>query len=182
MVRIEGAMTKSSSMSAAIRRDPRWGPVGLVAAAAVTAGLFLPMLFASGNSATATVAARAESIDKNDLNYVPPTWPESPDAKSMLFRLVLGTALVLGLCVVTLRLGKPWLTGMPGPKRGAGQLFVVETLALGNRCCLHLVNAADRQILVGVDSSGLKSVLPLPELFEQAFKEADTTVPGAVNA
>ncbi len=59
-----------------------------------------------------------------------------------------------------------WLCVAPAATDAPGQLRLIDTLALSNRCCLHLVAAANCQILVGMDQSGLKSLVTLPERFE----------------
>jgi len=74
---------------------------------------------------------------------------------------------VLGLCVGTLWMVKRWMGGnlVASDKRGK-QLQIVEALPLGNRCLIYLIRADDHPILAGVDHSGLKALLPLPESFE----------------
>jgi flagellar biogenesis protein FliO len=91
----------------------------------------------------------------------------------MLFRLGAGTVTVLSLCVVTLFVSKRWLQG-PAPKSlGGSELQIVESVSLGNRCCVHLLRAGRNQLVVGVDGSGLKSLVALPELFEKSLVEAE---------
>jgi flagellar biogenesis protein FliO len=121
--------------------------------------------------------SHAEPTERGKLDYVPPAWPEAPDSKSMLLRLGLGTVIVLALCVGTLWVGKRWLGVATGATDATGQLRVVETLALTNRCSLLLVNAANCQVLVGIDQSGLKSLVTLPERFESSLHELQTPSP-----
>jgi flagellar biogenesis protein FliO len=107
-----------------------------------------------------------------DLAYHPPSWPDAPDPKVMLLRWGLATLFVLGLCLATVWVGKRWLRGARGGGlSGGGQLRVVEVLGLGGRCSLFLVRAGGRQVLAGVDRSGLKALLALPEPFEAALEE-----------
>jgi len=113
----------------------------------------------------------SESDKKPELTYVPPAWPEAPDPKAMIMRLVLGTAIVLGLCAGTLFLSKRWLKGMPARGSATGPLALVDTLFLGNRCQVHLIGIGKRRVLVGVDAAGLKSVVPLAEPFEETLGE-----------
>jgi hypothetical protein len=93
----------------------------------------------------------------------------------MVIRLGAGTAVVLGLCVVTLLVGKRWLGGPAAAKAAGATMHVVETLHLGNRCCLHLVQLPARQVLVGADGAGIKAVLPLAENFDTLLGEAEAT-------
>jgi len=57
---------------------------------------------------------------------------------------------------------------------GGGQLHLVETVALGNRCAVHLLRAGHQQVLVGVDGSGLKTVVALPPIFDTSLSEAQS--------
>jgi flagellar biogenesis protein FliO len=113
----------------------------------------------------------SESTADSGLNYNPPSWPDPPDAAAMLCRLGLGTMTVLGLCAGTLWIGKHWLRGTPAKAGAGGQLRLVETVSLGNRCTVHLLRAGDQQVLVGVDGTGLKSLVPLPASFENTLAE-----------
>ncbi len=63
---------------------------------------------------------------------------------------------------------------MAGPRT----LRLLETLPLGNRCSVHLVHMGNREVLIGVDGSGIKSIVPLPENFADVLTQ---TEPGAVN-
>jgi flagellar biogenesis protein FliO len=152
----------------------RWMPVAIIGLVAVTAGIALP-------SALPAVAdplkanATTESANTPKLAYTPPQLPDAPDPKSMLLRLAAATAIVLTLCIGTILLGKRWLGGTHSRPNSNNQLRLLETLALGNRCSIYLIHVANRPVLIAADPSGLKSIVPLPELFEQTF----TTASGA---
>ena len=121
--------------------------------------------------ATSEVQTGLGSSEK--LDYAPPTWPETPDTGALLLRLTAGTVTVLVLCVVTLLAGRRWLRG-PAPKIAAGsQLQILETVSLGNRCCVHLLRAGQHQIVVGTDGTGMKSLVALPESFEGSLRDAE---------
>ena len=62
-----------------------WLPLMLIGGVAVLAGIVLPQML--GGVAPPPAATPTEA-DKNSLDYVPPAWPEAPDARSMLTRLV----------------------------------------------------------------------------------------------
>src|SRR5262245_47422662 len=100
----------------------------------------------------------------------------------MLLRLGGGTVVVLLLCVGTLWLSRRWLRKLPGQGEPGGRLSLVETLPLGNRCAVHLVRVGRQQVVVGVDGSGLKSLVALPDLFDEALAEAQTHAPETVEA
>jgi flagellar biogenesis protein FliO len=152
----------------------RWMPVVIIGLIAVTGGIALPHALPSTPEANKAVQA-TEDTAKGPLAYTPPTLPEAPDPKSMLTRLGLATAGVLALCVGTLWLGRRWLGTASTTRDETSQLRLVETLPLGNRCALHLVHVGNRPVLIAADPSGLRSVVPLPESFEQEL----AAVPGS---
>ena len=78
---------------------------------------------------------------------------------------------VLALSVAALWFGKRWLLAYSGIVPGSGEMRLVETLQLGNRCRLQLVRLANRQILIGSDGAGIKTVVPLPDDFEHVLGE-----------
>jgi flagellar biogenesis protein FliO len=129
-----------------------------------------------GNSATSS----AES-NRDSLNYTPPAWPDAPDTAAMLRRLVMGTATVLGLCVCTLLVGRRWLRGAARGANSGDKLRLIETVALGNRCAVHLIQAGDQQVLVGIDGAGLKSLVPLTVSFENTLAEVGGKNSGVQN-
>jgi flagellar biogenesis protein FliO len=120
-----------------------------------------------------------EKNARESLVYKPPAWPEAPDTRGMLTRLALGTAFVLALCVGALVLGRRWLRKLPVASSTGGEMRVVETLSLGQRCRVHLVRVGRRRVLVGVDPSGVRAITPLPDLFEQALEEAEAEAASA---
>jgi len=169
-------------------RNPRWKlwlPLAAVGLVASVAGLAMPQFLGKESLKAPTPVAQIPSWKtqepNGDLQYTPPTWPETPDYGAMFSRLVAGTVIVLGMCVGVLWLGKRWLpisglsvSGLLMSAAGASagtHLKLVETLSLGNRCCLHLVQMAERQVLVGVDGSGVKTVVPLTETFAQTLRD-----------
>lgn len=103
----------------------------------------------------------------------PPPWANGPDAQAILTRLSIGSLAILGLCGAILYAGKRWLRTGAGEMLPGQQLQILETLRLGNRCSVLLVQAADQQLLVGLDASGMKSLLGLPAEIDQ-FNQADS--------
>jgi flagellar biogenesis protein FliO len=145
-------------------------PTSLVALA-LFAFLSLPIAADERVTDNARTSRSDQGIDS--MKYEPPTWPEPPESGAVLFRLAAGTGTVLVLCVLTLVVGRRWLKG-PAPKTGTGaQLQLLETLSLGNRCCVHIVRAGRHQVVVGTDGTGLKGLVALPESFERSLHDAE---------
>jgi flagellar biogenesis protein FliO len=170
------SMAETAPSPAPASRLQVWTPLGIIGLIAVIAGLLLPQLMPSEVPAS---PPREETRSPGDLRYTPPAWPEAPSQQGMFWRLGLGTMLVLGLCVGSLWYGKRWLNSLAARTTSAGELKLVETLHLGNRCCLHLVQLPARQILVGADASGIKTVVPLPDSFESVLAETAPEQPTA---
>ncbi len=154
----------------------KWLPLALVGVVAVVAGVVLPQMLGGVAPAPEPRLAAADA-DKTSLDYVPPTWPEAPDASAMLTRLGVGTAVVLLLCAGTLVVCRRWLRRLPGEGGISTHMTLVETLPLGNRCLVHLVRIGKQQVLVGLDGGGLKSLVALPEAFDDALAEAQEVPP-----
>lgn len=162
-------------------RLKRWLPAGAFGLV-VLAGVLLPQLM-SDAAAVPEAPPTREPAPKDNWAYTPPTFPEGPDAKAMLTRLALGTVLVLGLCAGSLWVGKRFLHLKGVPAGENRQLRVVETLRLNHRCCVFLLQAGNRQVLAGVDASGLKALVPWSDSFEETLTEAqggETPLPGAL--
>ena len=158
----------------AVFRGP-WATVAGVAVLAVFAGLLLPRLLASE-----TVIDKDKERAKADAKggaaaseYKSPNLPEAPNPQALLGRLVMGTIVVLGLSVVSIVVMRRWLPAQRPANSAPQELKLIETLHLGNRSVLHLVHLGQREILVGVDGGGIKSILPLPKPFDDALAETE---------
>jgi hypothetical protein len=127
----------------------RWLGLSGLGALVVAAGFLLPLMVRERTPPTPRPADG--------------TMTKAPDITPMLTRLALGTVFVLGLCVVTLRLGRRWLCAPTAEGNLGRQFEVLETLAVGNRCAVHLVRAGGRHLLAGVDASGLKALVALDD-------------------
>lgn len=155
-----------------------WMSWGLIAAAAVLAGVLLPQMM-NAEMAAETPRAKAEAKDKGSLEYAAPALPEAPSASAMLARLGVGTVLVLGLCVATIFGMKRWMQPQFAGSTAPREMKLVETLSLGNRCLVHLVHLGKQPVLVGVDASGVKMIVPVAGDFENVLAEAsDAQGPG----
>ena len=128
-------------------------------------------LVALGISLALALNAPAASPDKTtekakeSLTYTPPAMPEVPAAGPLLLRLVLATAAVLAIGGAA-AWGVRRLSAR-APLAGADpRLRLVETLALGNGSYLYMLDCCGRRFVAGVSRSGLRSLTPLPEPFE----------------
>jgi flagellar biogenesis protein FliO len=77
------------------------------------------------------------------------------------------------LCALTLWVGKRWVRPLTAPVSEGKYLRVLETLPLGGRCSVYLLQVGETRILAGVDHTGLKTLLPLPQSFDGALAELD---------
>ncbi len=169
-------MSNGGKPSPAPGAGRKWLPLALIGGMAVVAGIVLPQML-GGVALPPEAPPAAAEAQKGSLDYVPPSWPEPPDARAMLTRLGVGTAVVLALCVGTLFVCRRWLRRLPGPGAANTRMTLVETLPLGNRCQVHLVRVGKQQVLVGLDAGGLKSLVALPEPFDDALAEAQQEAP-----
>jgi flagellar biogenesis protein FliO len=147
---------------------PRWAgwiAFGIVGLIATGAGTLVPGLAPSEEAGAAAVSAE-EAPD-----YTPPAMPDLPSPRAMLVRLAVGTVVVLALCVVTLFIIKRWFGPFAPTQAGGRELFVLETLQLNGRCSVFLIQTGKTRALAGLDASGLKVLMPLPEPFEMSLAE-----------
>ncbi len=136
------------------------------------AGLFAPQFLPDGNASAPIRETESKKIGKKiELESDPAMWEDAVAPQAMLLRLAFGTLLVLGLIVVTLVAARPWLTQWNAKKSTGENLKLIETLPLGSRCFLHLVQVSQQQFLIGADGNGIQSVSPVAESFEQALRE-----------
>jgi len=155
-----------------------WTPWIAIALIATIAGLLLPQMM-QGENVLSVVKAKADPKDKSKAEYTAPTLPDAPNFQSMLIRLGGGTIVVLGLCVSTLWGIRRWLHPLQQANVGSREMQLKETLNLGNRCSLHLVHLGKREVLIGVDSAGIKVIVPLPNGFEEVLAQTEPPIPGA---
>ena len=152
---------------------PKFGPWTTwvaVAFVAVVAGLLLPQLL-PGESVVDKSPAKVEAKTKPGSDYTAPALPDMPSPQAMLGRLFVGTIFVLGLAVVSLWGARRWMQPNGPANATPREMRLIETLPLGNRCSVHLVHLGKREILIGVDGTGIKTVIPLASSFEDALAE-----------
>jgi flagellar biogenesis protein FliO len=140
-----------------------------VAFVAVAAGLLVPQLLPGETSDKNQ--AKQEAKTKPGSDYTAPALPDMPSPQAMLGRLFVGTLVVIGLAVVSLWGARRWLQPAGAANALPREMRLVESLPLGNRCLMHLVRLGKREILIGVDAAGIKTVVPLAGTFEEALEE-----------
>lgn len=151
---------------------PTWLTVCVLGLTATVCGLFLPQsLRGHREPAAATPIPEPARETKNTLEYTPPALPDMPSPGSMFVRLALGTIFVLILSIVTLWAGKRWIRPLAGPVGENRQLRLMESLPLGGRCAVYLLQVGETKVLAGVDQAGIKALLPLPQPFDGALAE-----------
>ncbi|MBW3543283.1 MAG: hypothetical protein KY476_23760, partial [Planctomycetes bacterium] len=105
------------------------------------------------SAAPAKVAADTPEVPVGPGDYREP-WPAPPNIGGVLGRLAVGTVVVLVLCVVTLVFGKRWLGGAVAKAGGGGtRLTLKESVPLGHRCFLHLVEVDGTRVLAATDAA-----------------------------
>lgn len=169
------------SANGSTTRSPfqKWAPWGIIGLVAVCAGLLLPqMLPSSAPPKNSTENTSVTPPKSGPLAYKPPEWPEPPNQQGMFLRLGLGTLFVLGLCVGSIFLCKRWMGNAPQAAKSQGQLKLIETLPLGQRCWMQLVHVGTHSVLVGGDAAGMKTIVPLPESFSTLLETTDQAAPG----
>jgi flagellar biogenesis protein FliO len=157
-----------------------WLTMGVVAIGAVAAGLLVPQLM-PGEMVIEADRPKAEAKSKTKSDYTGPALPEMPNPRAMLSRLAWGTVLVLGLSVASIWAMRRWTQTREPAVSGQRALRLVETLPLGNRCSLHLVHLGSREVLVGVDGAGIKTIVPLAKTFDEVLADTATS-PAEVNS
>jgi flagellar biogenesis protein FliO len=128
----------------------------------------------SGETVVTNTPTVASIKDKSPLEYQPPPMPEPPNFQGMMVRLGVGTIIVLGMCVGTLWGMRRWMAPAHAAFNADRTMRLIETLSLGNRCCLHLVLLGNREVLIGVDSGGIKSILPVAKPFDEVLEHTET--------
>lgn len=156
-----------------------WAYAGSLAVLAVVMGVLFPRLVGGPVLPAAPVPVARADQPGSDLSYTPPVLPEAPDPATMLVRLGGTTAVLLGGAILALWCGRRWLAPVAGQAGKTGRrLQLLDSLVLGNRCQVFLLEVDRRHILVGTDATGLQTVVPLPESFASAIGDGVRTEAG----
>jgi flagellar biogenesis protein FliO len=107
----------------------------------------------------------------------PPSETFEPGAAESDLQRVLGRMawLTIGLGVVGvagLWALKVWVARRGGTAGGADSLQLINTLRLGPRCGVHLIQAETHRVLVGFDQGKTMTLQILPAAFSDSLKEA----------
>ncbi len=84
------------------------------------------------------------------------TEPEPIALGPALARLAGSMVLVCGLCVIAVRFANRKSVVAEGP------LQTLASIRVNARCVIHLAQAGERRMLLGMDAGGIKAVLELP--------------------
>ncbi len=127
---------------------PGWA-VMLVAGLAMFAGLILPGLIRPGEEAASLPPASGGPADA-----------AQPDLQGRLLRLYGAAAVILVVAAAGLYAGRRWLGGV-APPAGRRQLAVLGGTYIGSRVRIVLVQARGQRLLAGIDSSGMRMLVPV---------------------
>lgn len=132
----------------------------------------------------AETQAETQSLIPNPAEYKP-EFPEAPSLGSVFMRLAGGILFVTIMCGGTVWFGRRWMKqhGLPGLRDGE-EMRVLESTRLGGQCTVHLLQIGGQRVLAGTDRSGLHSIVPLPEPFnnvldDQFAEPASTAAPAS---
>jgi flagellar biogenesis protein FliO len=147
------------------------------------AGLALPRLLVESPHADLSkrpVEARNEKAKPTPREalakeFETPKTQDAPSLTGILVRLMLGTAVVLVLCGGTAWAVGRWVRGQQ-KSMNAGPLKLVASLPVNRSVAVHLVRIGDQQIILGTDSSGLRSMIPLNDSFEETLEETQIQI------
>lgn len=147
----------SSPPSSALNRQQRWLIFAGIGVGVIALGALTPLLTPEPQKPEPP-ALQAEG---KPVEF--PGEPQAgamPDVQSVLIRLLAGTGVVLGLCMLVLWGCGRWLKPAATPA-GGGQLRVLEMLRVA-RTRVYLVQARNQKFLAGVDAGGIKALVALP--------------------
>lgn len=165
-------MVQAENNSSPPSSVPTWLIFGMLSLTATFCGLVLPQSLRGLRDPAPSVSTAEPTLEKKGtLDYEPPALPDMPTPGPMFLRLALGTIFVLILCAFTLWAGKRWVRPLGVPVGENKKLRLLESLPLGGRCSVFLLQAGGARILVGVDQAGIKSLTPLPQPFDSALSE-----------
>jgi flagellar biogenesis protein FliO len=119
---------------------------------------------------TATDQAEPDAISASSLNEPLST----TELNGLLNKMVWGAGTLGIFAMGALWLGKMWLAGRKAQPSELRSLRIIETLRVGPRSSLYLVEADAHRILVGFDAAKGMTLLSLPAPFTEDLDEAET--------
>jgi flagellar biogenesis protein FliO len=126
-------------------------PLPIIGLMVVVTGFFLPQLVLTPNRSPAPTPDTATTASNNTRPV------DAPDFSRLVTVMLVGTAVLIGGCVVAVR----WSQRTP-PAPTRGDSGIVASTSLGLAGTVHLVEMNDRRLLLGVDSSGIRTIVELP--------------------
>jgi flagellar biogenesis protein FliO len=153
-----------------------WANVVIVAGLAIVLGVMLPKLLSSEPVVDEKKKDNPQTTAKGTIgsDYKTPALPEI-NPQALLGKLFMGTIVVLGLSVGSIWMMKRWLPAQGPAGSVQREMRLIETLHLGHRTSLHLVHLGKREVLIGTDAGGIKSIVPLARPFEDALAETEAS-------
>ena len=118
-------------------------------------------------SAEQPIANFASSDGIADFDFAP-----TLDTKNLLTKLAAGIVLSVSLCFGIIFLGSKF-SNQNGFGNAGGDLELVDTLHVGQRCFLQLVKAQDQLVIVGRDAGGISQITPLTATFQEKLDDVD---------
>ncbi|HVJ68197.1 MAG TPA: flagellar biosynthetic protein FliO, partial [Caulifigura sp.] len=106
----------------------------------------------------------------------PETKATADDLEGMLHNMVWVTGTIGLGAVVSLWALRLWLTRGGRVALPAKSLKLVDTLRIGPRCGVYLVEAESQRVLVGVEHGKTMCLMPLPPSFSESLAAADDAV------
>ena len=94
---------------------------------------------------------------------------ESPTSQELYLRMITASVLVCVLAVVAVSISRkvlPKLTNLQGK-----QIKVVETVHLGSRKTLHLIEVENRRLLIGSSSEQITKLAELTKTFSEHLEQ-----------
>lgn len=89
-------------------------------------------------------------------------------------KVAVSTIVILVLCVAAMViLKKMGYTGPVNKKKAELEFDVIETKKISGKCQLKLVTIRNHKVIVGIDQSGIKSMVCLPPSFAEEYDEAN---------
>lgn len=125
------------------------------------------------------VVALPAFADSSAFPYSPPTAPPPPDIGGVILRLGGLTVLTLLLCG-----GVIWWARRAARKRllapnTSGRLVLEARLPLDARNAIVLLRADGHPVVVTLDATGLRAIVPVQPSFDTALADADPEAPPA---
>ena len=102
----------------------------------------------------------------------PPSLAPALNTKDLLLKLLAGVVLSISLCIGIMLVGSRFSQHQQG-KRASTHLKVVDSLLVGQRTWLELVQVKEQLVVISRDATGIQNVVALPTTFGEKLEEAD---------